>query len=137
MQVVFYRSSADISIGTVTTVRDGTVYVRFKSQYDWTYTHKFNDEASYGADIHRLWQLRPLRPGEDVKALEKRMKHASKLYNIHKDAVSHMEREVEGEARAWQREESTRRRAEIPNGPDYIQRVASRAGFTQPKTKYM
>lgn len=135
MEVVFLQLNYGISIsaGTVTTVRDGTVYVRFKSHYDWTFTYKFTDEPGYKPNTYQLWHIRPLRPGEDVKALEKRMKHASKLYNIHQSAVSTMQREVEGEARSWQREEEFRRRGEIPNGPGYIKRVASRAGFTQPK----
>lgn len=135
MQVIFFQMSYGmaVSAGTVTTVRDGTVYVRFKSQYDWTFTYKFDDEPSYKPNTYRLWQLRPLRPGEDIEALEKRLKHAFKLYNIHNDAFSNMQREVESEARAWQREEESRRGVGIPNGPGYIQRVASRAGFTRPK----
>lgn len=108
------------------------VYVRFKNQWGDTYSKKFCEE--YGAfqeNPYPIWRLRLLKNGE-MRNLEKRAGHASKLHQVYIDRARQVETAVDQEARDWKYQEIDRRKAAISHGGKFLQNVVARMGFKQP-----
>lgn len=123
-----------VTQGEVTATRsDEIVYVKTISPYGVAFKHSFGrTPGNFQENPSPLWRLRHLN-NDNIKTLEKRAKQANKLFQAHKDTAALMERQVDREAWEWKYNEIDRRRSEIPNGWDYLNRVASRMGFKQPK----
>ncbi len=129
--------------GVVSSRTETAVYVKEEIKFAtgsnlYTVVFTEQDQSEYyrrGYTTYPFWMLRKVKEGEDLKKLRKRLEKATKLHRKYQDEVSKIEREVEIEARAWQRDEEKRRISTLPHGQDYMMRVLARAGFSQEKRR--
>jgi len=120
---------------TVVTSKDGEPVIHCRHIDSWgnEWKRKFSTVAGmFQEDPYPVWQLQPLN-GQSMKALHRKAEKASKRHQAYRDAYNVMQREVESESRAWEREEVCRRGNLIPNGPKFLANVISRMGFKKPK----
>jgi hypothetical protein len=117
--------------GTVRTLP--VVYVQFKSRWGDTYSKKFCAEyGQFQENPYPLWRLRLLKNGE-MRNLEKRARHATKLHQVYLDKAKQIDVDVEQEAREWKYREADRRKEALPNGGMFIRNVVARMGFKRPQ----
>ena len=110
------------------------VYVRFTNQWGYTYSKKFCAEyGMFQENPYPIWRLRLLKDGE-MRTLEKRASHASKLHQGYIDEAKKIEVDVEQEAREWKYKELDRRKEALPHGGMYLRNVIARMGFKRPET---
>lgn len=113
------------------------VYVKHESANGsiWKYTFSDAGGSRYGyGEKYPLWMLRHMNDSE-LPNLEKRAKEATEAYQKYKDRCTNIDRQVEEEARKWKWAELEKRKKDVPNGWDYLNRVVARMGFMQPKVK--
>jgi len=122
---------------TVVTTRDGepVIYCRHIDRHGNEWKRKFSTACGhFQQDPYPVWQLLPLN-GQSMKALQKRAEKCTKRYQAYRDAYAVMQREVDSEARAWERGEVSRRGDLIPDGPGFLANVIARMGFKKPKVQ--
>lgn len=122
---------------TVVTTRDSEPVVHCRSIDQWGNEWKRSFSPACGQfqeNPYPIWQLQPLND-QSMKALHKRAKKCSNLHQTYRNAYTVMQREVESESRAWEREEVSRRGNLIPHGPKFLANVISRLGFKAPKVQ--
>jgi len=109
------------------------VYVHFTNRWGSTYSKKFaEDYGPFQENPYPLWRLRHLQDGE-MRSLEKRGSHASKLHQVYIDEAKKIEVDVEQEAREWKYRELDKRKQALPHGGMYLRNVVARLGFKRPQ----
>ena len=116
---------------------DGTVlnlpvvYVQFENRWGAPYSKKFCAEyGSFQENPYPLWRLRHLK--EEMRSLEKRGAHATKLHQAYIEKAKKIEVDVEQEARDWKYTQLDKRKAALPHGGMYLRNVVARLGFKRP-----
>lgn len=138
-EVIYIQTDYGLRItrGTVTAVRNdkGIIYVQSTGYHGTIWKTAFGRECGhFQRDPRPIWQLQPLN-GQNVKLLERKAEKCNKRHRAYEEAYAIMQRDVEDESRAWQREEVFRRGNLIPDGPKFVENVIARMGFKKPKVQ--
>jgi len=110
------------------------VYVSFTNRWGGVHSKKFCAEyGPFQENPHPIWRIRHLTNG-NMRGLEKRASHATKLHQAYLDEAKKIEADVDQEARDWKYKELDRRKKEIPHGGMYLRNVVARLGFRRPQS---
>ena len=130
--VMMVKKAVDVKRWDGKIITMPVVYVHFTNRWGCAYSKKFSDEfGAFQQDPYPLWRLRHLQDGE-MRSLEKRGSHASKLHQVYIDEANKIEVDVEQKAREWKYRELDKRKQALPHGGMYLRNVVARLGFKRP-----